>query len=306
MNGLPDDWTLWDLLHWNPEHWSAAGVDLIVAVALMAALRFLAGVIGHVNSREELASRDNPAFGISLAAAVGAVAIMMSGAVTGEAGISLMDEVILVGAYGCLGVLLLAMARFIFDRLTLPGIVIGAEIMRGNIAAALADAGNSLATAIIVRAVMTWVDSNSLAGLLAVLAGYLVSQIILSLATVLRLWIVARLHVGTPLEKLLQEGNTASAICFMGHRLGIALAVTAASGLVPYATDLLWVRVLAWGGVAMLLLVTLPVLARLARMTILAGINMVEEIDEQRNIGVATIDAAIYMGIGILLAALLT
>ncbi|MBF0152597.1 MAG: DUF350 domain-containing protein [Magnetococcales bacterium] len=306
MDGLADDWTLWDLINWNPDLWIALVMDLVVAVILMAGLRFAAGYIGHVSSREKLASRDNPAFGISLAAAVGAVALMMSGAIAGDSGYSLVNEMFLVGAYGIMGIFLLASARFIFDRFTLPGIAIGSEIMRGNLAAALADAGNSLATAIIVRAVMVWVDSNSRAGFLAVLAGYLVSQIVLTLATVLRVLFYARQHLGIGLETALKEGNTATALCFIGHRLGIALAVTAASGFVPFDADLLWVRILIWGGAAIMLLMILPILARLARLAILAGIDVVEEVDNRGNLGVAAIEAAIYMGVGILLATLLT
>ncbi|MBF0425359.1 MAG: DUF350 domain-containing protein [Magnetococcales bacterium] len=306
MAGWSGEWSLWDLVNWNPDLWIALIVDLVVAVLLMAVLRFAAGYISHVSSREKLASRDNPAFGVSLAGAVGAVALMMSGAIAGDSGYSLINEMLLVGAYGIIGIFLLAAARFIFDRFTLPGIAIGEEIMRGNLAAALADAGNFLATAIIVRAVLVWVDSNSRAGFFAVLIGYLVSQIILTLATELRVLFYTRQHLGVGLETALKEGNTATALCFVGHRLGIALAVTAASGFVPFHNDLLWARVLVWGGVAIMLLMVLPLLARLARKAILMGIDVVDEVDHRRNLGVAAIEAAIYMGVGILLATLLT
>lgn len=41
-------------------------VDFLIAVALLTAIRFLAGLVGHVSASKEIAENDNHAFGVSL------------------------------------------------------------------------------------------------------------------------------------------------------------------------------------------------------------------------------------------------
>ena len=43
-------------------------IDLSIAVVMISGLRFLTGLVANVDSAEELASRDNAAFGIAMAA----------------------------------------------------------------------------------------------------------------------------------------------------------------------------------------------------------------------------------------------
>ena len=42
-------------------------IDLVIAVVMISGLRFLTGLVANVNSAEELASRDNYAFGLAMA-----------------------------------------------------------------------------------------------------------------------------------------------------------------------------------------------------------------------------------------------
>ena len=84
----------------------------------------------------------------------------------------------------------------------------------------------------------------------------------------------------------------------------VALAVTAASGIAVYTEGLELQITLIWGLVSLLMTIGLSLLSIAARHIILRGINVVEEVDEQQNVGVGLIEASIYIVNGFLLIAL--
>lgn len=278
-------------------------IDLAIAVLMISGLRFITGVVANVNSAEELASRDNFAFGIAMAAGIISLALMLTGAVSGEPGVTYLSEIVSVLSYGILGLVLIKAGRFVQDRLVLTGIEIQAEIKNGNLAAALVDAANTIATGMVLRAVMLWVESDTLNGLLVVLAAFVLTQILLALVTKYRMIVYARRMDGQTLEAAFKDNQVALAIRFFGHLLGVALALTAASGVVAYGENLPLALGL-WTGVTVLFAVLVSMLAIIARSVVLMGIDVVEEVNNQNNIGVAAIEAAIYISIGLFFTAL--
>ena len=50
-------------------------IDISIAIVLLGAMRFISGLSAKVNSTEELAQKDNFAFGISVAGSVADVAV---------------------------------------------------------------------------------------------------------------------------------------------------------------------------------------------------------------------------------------
>ena len=155
-------------------------IDLTIAVLMISGLRFVTGIVSNVNSAEELASRDNVAFGIAMAAGIVSLALMLTGAVSGEPGVTYMAEIVSVLSYGVLGLLLIKTGRFIQDKLLFRGFAIQQEIKSGNIAAALVDSANTIATGLVLRAVMLWVENDTLNGLLAVLAAFVIMQMMMA------------------------------------------------------------------------------------------------------------------------------
>ncbi|MDG1847813.1 MAG: hypothetical protein P8J35_04190, partial [Candidatus Marinimicrobia bacterium] len=55
-------------------------IDISIAILLLGAMRFISGLSAKVNSTEELAQKDNFAFGISVAGSVAALGIVLTGA----------------------------------------------------------------------------------------------------------------------------------------------------------------------------------------------------------------------------------
>ncbi len=281
-------------------------VDFVIMLGFMAALRLLAGSIADVSLSDILAKQDNFAAGITLAGAVIAVAILMMGVVSGEAGRSYVDEVALMAGYGVLAIVLMWVTRKVFDHISLPGISIHKEILKGNVAAGIVDAGNMIATAIIVRAAMSWVDGSTFLGLGIVVVAYVVSQAILVAATLYRKKVFESRHgKGRTLGNEIADGNTALAIRFAGYRLGVGLAVTATSGLVIYDPSLLVLSVLAWSLLAVVMFLAQTSLSIALRYILLPGINIGQEVGDQRNIAIGAMEAAIYIGVGFTFVGLL-
>jgi len=293
------------IVNWYPDLLAILAIDLVLAVILLTAFRKLAGLISNVSSTDELSVKDNFAFGLVFAGGLFSLAIILTGVISGDAGFSYIEEVILVLSYGAIGIVLMLLARKVLDSFSLPHINIHEQIMKGNLAAAIVDVGNLLATAIILRAVMVWIDDTNLFGLVSVVIGFVFSQLVLILVTQYRTKVYAARHSGKSLQAAFEAGNKALALRYCGHKIGVALAVTAASGFVTYNEENILLTCFIWGLISVALTIFLSLIAIAARHVILAKIDVVEEVDKQENIGIGFVEATIYISIGLLLASLI-
>ncbi len=280
-------------------------VDIIAVAISLLLLRKYRGIVADVDFIKELTNKDNYAFGISSAGALLALAIMMTGVVSGSPSHSIFYEFFIVLSYGVVGIFLMIATRKIFDKFVLKRISIKDEIHKGNIAVGIIDAANMVATAIVVKAVMLWVDTESFLGLFIVIAGFFISQLLLILVTIYRSQVYARRHNGASLQAAFQEGKQALAIRYLGHKIGVALAIMAASGIIEYEEYYVLPGLGGWFVAALGMTVLVSLLAIAARHVVLPNVDVKEEVDEQDNIGVAMIEAVIYIAMGVVLAALL-
>ena len=165
-----------DLVYWDHSYNKILLVNLAIVIAIFTSLRIFSGRLAHINSAKELFEKDNAAFGISLAGVTFAITIMLTGALYGDMDINMLNSGIAIAAYGIVGIILMAITRLIFDKIALPDISLRDEISKGNISVAIADVGNVIAAAIILRSIMIWIVNNTIDGLIALLTGYIVSQ----------------------------------------------------------------------------------------------------------------------------------
>ena len=93
-------------------------------LALFAVLfvvgKFLNNLVTDFEVDEELVKEDNPALAVSTAGYYVGIIIIFIGAVIGPSS-TLLQDLLLVGAYGLGGILLLLVARVVNDRLILRG-----------------------------------------------------------------------------------------------------------------------------------------------------------------------------------------
>lgn len=297
---------LMELFYWDHAYNSTLAINLAICIAIIASVRLFSGTISHVNATDELITKDNPAFGISLAGVVFGVTIVLTSVIYSEQPImDTMDSALSVALYGVVGIVLMAVTRVVFDRICFPDISIKKEIIKGNAAAGIIDAGNVIATAIIIRAVMVWVNANTIEGIQALVVAYIISQLLLTLSTYVRLKFLSPKERGKTIIDSLKKGNVALALTFSGKRIGTAFAITAASYLMIYEFNNIYELLLVWSILSVIMMLILKVLTIIGNNTVLAGIDIKDEVINQKNVALGAVQAVLYASLGLLLAELM-
>lgn len=280
-------------------------IDMAVAIILLGGIRYTMGVIGKVDTKAELATKDNFAYGISLAGGVTAMGIALSGAITGELAGSYLIEFMGMLAYGLMGLLLIKAGRYIHDKFALPDFHKQEQIMKRNISVAFVDAASVIATAIVVRAALIWVEGLDVMTFIAIFFAWIISQLMLVAITRIFEWKFAR-NNGMNFQATIEAGQMALAIRYSGYLISTAMSVTAASYFVIYDIYNIWVGLSQWAVMSVILMIALTLLTTLAKFIVLWGINRREEVEDQENVGIATIELAVSFSIALLLMALMT
>ncbi len=280
-------------------------IDISIAIILLGAMRFIYGLSANVNTTDELSKEDNFAFGISVAGSIAALGIVLTGAITGESAESYLMEIVGMSVYGILGLVLIKVGRIIHDKVALQKLDKNEQIKVRNITVGIVDAAGVIATAIVIRAVLIWVHGISINTFVAILGGFIVSQGMLVIVTRYKERQYAKNNQGDSFQEALENGQVALSLRYAGQVISTALAITAASYFFTYEPDAILSNLAAWVifGFVMTLLVAL--LTYCAKRIILVGINLVEEVDQQHNIGVAAIEMAISIAIALILMALM-
>lgn len=280
-------------------------IDISIAIALLGAMRFVAGLSAKVNTTDELSKKDNFAFGISVAGSIAALGIVLTGAITGEAAESYAMEAIGMFSYGLLGLILIKVGRIVHDKFALHRLDKMEQIKSQNITVGIVDAAGVIATAIVIRSVLIWVHGIDLSTFIAIVSGFVVAQAMLVIVTRIKEKQYAGNNQNDSMQEAFENGQVALAIRYAGQVISTALAITAASYFFTYSPETLVANLFAWlvFGVAMTLLVF--VLTAVAKRIILWGVNLVEEVDQQHNIGVAAVEMSISIAIALILAALM-
>jgi hypothetical protein len=294
------------LVYWDNNYNLVLLLNFVLVIAIFTSVRMFSGMTSHISALKELTEKDNPAFGVSMAGVVFAVTLVLSGAIYGDPIYTKQDSIISVGLYGVVGIILMAITRIIFNKIALPSVKIKQEIIGGNLAAGIIDAGNVIATAIIIRAMMLWVSANTVNGLMAVITGFIISQVLLTSTTLIRIKRFNKNRQNDNLQDELKSGNVAIALRFAGRKIGTAFAVAAASSRLVFELYDLPSLLGIWAGVSVIMIGLLTVLSFLATKVILAGINVEDEVIRQRNVALGAVQCVVYICLGILLSELMS
>jgi len=280
-------------------------IDMAVAILLLGCIRYAMGMLGKVDTADELAKKDNFAYGISMAGGVAAMGIALSGAITGELAGSYQIEFIGMLSYGLAGLILIKAGRYIHDKFALPDFNKQELILDRNIAVALVDAASVIATAIVVRAAIMWVDGLTVDTFTALIAAWIVSQVMLVIITRLFEWKYAK-NNGISFQTALVNEHIALSLRYSGYLISTAMSVTAASYFIIFDANALWLGIAQWVVISIILMALLTVLTAIAKFLVLWGINRREEVEDQQNVGVATIELATSFSIALLLMGLMS
>ncbi len=292
------------IFEFNPSLLVYLLIDIVIAIMLLGSMRYVMGLLGKVDTTDELAKKDNFAYGISVAGSVAAMGIVLTGAITGEAADSYLIEIIGMLVYGITGLVLIKAGRYIHDKFALNQFEKAQQISERNLAVAITDAASAIATAIVVRAVLIWVGGIDVYTITAILVGWAIGQAILVLVTRIRESIYNR-NNPTGFQQALKQGQVALALRYSGYMIGTGLAVTAASHFIDYDPEYLLSGLIGWLVISLVMMMLLKLLSHVAKRVILLGIDHKVEVEQQQNIGVASIEMAISIALALVLTALM-
>lgn len=280
-------------------------LDISVAIGLLLLLRYLAGILGKRQVREELSKDDNFAYGISFAGRILSLIVVLASLAGRQVDTSYMQTVVSMLVFGLVGVLLIKVGRHAHDKWVLHLVDKDALIRDKNVSIGVIDASSSVASAIIISAIMTWADGADLNTLVAVISGFFVVQGIMLVVTRIFERQFARINQNNSFQEVLVKGQLAVSIQHSGYLLGAAIAVSSAGAVLQYSPEAYVSNVTGWiimgGALALLLLV----LVEGAKRVLLRGIEYDIEINHQHNVGVASIEAVLAIGLAMLVAGLL-
>ena len=84
-------------------------IDMAIIIALFVSLKFIKGWVSNLHANDEITEKDNFAFGLSFAAGLAGLAIVLTGVSSGAD--SLTQEAQMAG-YGVVGIILIKLGHF--------------------------------------------------------------------------------------------------------------------------------------------------------------------------------------------------
>ncbi|SDI65975.1 hypothetical protein SAMN04488540_102348 [Ferrimonas sediminum] len=289
---------------WQPD-WGYLGLEIGVSLALFTLLRFSQGWWEGVSSQQELADRDNVAFGISTSGSLLAMAMVISGILprTGAAGY--LEQGLSLACFGLSGLLLIRISLWVNDRFAIDRIEKKAQILAGNLAMALTDASAAIAAALVVRALLQQLTpAPSFMAFISYALLYLASLALLTVISHGIQWLHNRRSYG-PFQQAIGQDQRSVALNHSGIILASAMvmanAIPLTDGNIHRPLLLLW----QWLSTSLVGLMILVLWQRLLSAWVMLKINPDKEIALQDNGGIAALAAAQWIGVAWLLDAIM-
>jgi uncharacterized membrane protein YjfL (UPF0719 family) len=275
-------------------------IDIIIAILLLLAVRSLPRLFKRISVREELGERDNFAFGISMAGRMLSLTIVLSAVVGRHVGMGYDVAALSMLLFGTLGIILVRIGRFVHDKMVLNRIDRAEMISQKNVSVALVDALSAIASAIIIKSIIEWAQGIDADAFIAVFSGALVVLAVLLFATRLYEYRYSKNNQNHSFQQTLCSGQIALAIQHGGNLVGIAIAVSAAGKVLEYRPEAYVSNITGWLFVGLCLAAVLMALISLCKRIVLYGVKWKSEVSLQHNIGIASIEAALAIGIALL------
>jgi uncharacterized membrane protein YjfL (UPF0719 family) len=233
----------------------------------------------------ELVQRDNPAIALGVAGYYLGLVLAIGGAVAGPSN-GLVNDLIDLGIYGLLAILLLNLSWFVCDRLLLYKFRTEDELIRDqNPGTGAVVFGVNVASGVIVFGAVTGQGGN----IWTAMAFWAVGQALLLAAG----WVYNRI-IPYDIHEVVEQDNIAAGVGFAGAivSMGIVIGLSSARDFTRWSDDLPDFVLAAAVG-----LVMLPVVRFLTDKILLPTVKLSDEIavQERPNVGAAYIEACSYI-----------
>jgi uncharacterized membrane protein YjfL (UPF0719 family) len=243
-----------------------------------------------IDAGQELVVRDNPAFGILVAAYYLALTIMIGGVMYGESN-GLLNDIIDLVIYGVLGIFLLWISAFIADKIVFRKFSNLKEIIGDrNLGLAFAEGSIYIASALVLFGALNGEGGS----IFTALAFWLLGQIAFVL-------LVLAFDMLTPysMHKQLEADNTAVGLALGGFiiSLGNILRVALSGDFQTWSYHLI-----LFGEYLLAIILFFPIVNFLTDKLLLPGQKMADEIAKQNNTAAAVVAASAYIIVSLLLS----
>ncbi|WP_032097178.1 MULTISPECIES: DUF350 domain-containing protein [unclassified Alteromonas] len=280
-------------------------MDVGIALALLMVMKWLTGAFRQTSVTDELGVKDNFAFGISIAGGMLSLCIVLSSVVGRHVGMGYKDAAVAMLTFGLVGIILVKFGRFAHDKLVLNKVDTPEMIAERSVSVALVDAASLVASAIVLRNIMLWVNGSDMNAVIAIVTGFAVVLTMLLVMTRILEFRYAKDNQNDSFQGALEGGQIALAIEHAGNLLGTAMIVSAAKNLLIYEPTGYVSNVTGWLLVSVGLTIALHLLVLANKKIILFGMNFRQEVDQQHNIGVAALGFTLSIGNAMIINAVL-
>lgn len=285
--------------------WVYLAIDLAIALGLLLVMKWLTSASRNNSVTEELGVKDNFAFGISIAGGWLSLCIVLSAVVGRHVGQGYQEAAVGMVTFGVVGIILVKVGRFAHDKLVLNRVDTHAMISDRSVSIALVDAASLVSSAIVLHNIMIWVDGTDMNAIIAIVSGFFIVLTMLLVMTRILEVRYAKDNQNGSFQGALRNGQLALAIEHSGNLLGMAMIVSAAKNVLKYHPEGYVSNVTGWLVVSVTLAVALHILVLVSKKVILFGMNFRQEVDQQHNVGVASLGFTLSIGTAMIINGIL-
>ena len=241
--------------------------------------------------REELVEKDNVALGVAMAGYYFGLIMAIGGTLSGPSQ-GLENDLIDIGIYGLLAIILLNLSRLVNDGLILHGFKVRDELIDDqNAGTGVVVAASYIATGLVIFGAV----SGEIGGIVTTVIFWALGQLALVLAGLVYEWI-------TPysIHDEIEKDNVAAGVAFAGALVGIGVIVfhASAGNFISWAVNLQDFAIEVVAG-----LILLPIARFISDVILLPGQKLTDEIANQEhpNLAAGFIEATSYVGASFLI-----
>lgn len=243
-----------------------------------------------INFSNELVEKDNLAFSFAYVGYFAGLILAVGSAIYGESN-GLLVDLVDMGIFGLLAIILLNLSSTIMDKVTLSKFSIWKEITEDrNAGMGIIEGANYLGSGLIIFGAITGESGNLVFGIYTALLYWILGQVLILISTALYNKLVPY-----DIHEEIEKDNVAAGIAYAG--LIIAMANLIRNGLMGNFDN--WIdTLLEVGYEAGIGIIILPLIRTLVDKILLPGQNLSDEIANQDtpNSGAALVEALGYIG----------
>lgn len=277
-------------------------IDSVISALVYLAAGFILFIVGkfvfklfnpQIKVNHELVEADNLAFAVSITGYYIGLVLAIGAAIIGPSAENILIDLMDIGIYGGLAILLLNVAAFLNDKLLLRHFKVSKEILEDqNVGTGVVEAANYIATGLIVQGAVIGEGGNILTAIVI----WAIGQVLLLVTTRVYNWI-------TPynIHDEIEKDNVAVGLGFAG-------ALIAIGNLIRLGTAADWTgwedHLLTIGFDTTVGLILLPIVRLFTDKILLPGQKITDELvnQEKPNIGAGLIEGFAYVGGSVLLS----